>query len=38
MADDSIGVDGPLVEGLFKEKGALAALLGAVCGRRWSRR
>ena len=24
-------MDGPLVEGLFKEKGALAALLGAVC-------
>jgi transposase-like protein len=31
MARDSIGVDGSLVEGLFREKGALAALLGALC-------
>jgi transposase-like protein len=31
MAKDSIGLDGSLVEGLFKEKGALPALLAAVC-------
>jgi transposase-like protein len=31
MANDSIGLDGSLVEGLFREKGALAALLQAVC-------
>jgi transposase-like protein len=31
MADDSIGLDGSLVEGLFKDKGALVALLSAVC-------
>ena len=31
MASESIGLDGSLVEGLFKEKGALPALLGAVC-------
>ena len=31
MAGDSIGVDGSLVEGLFRDKGALAALLEAVC-------
>jgi putative transposase len=31
MAGDSIGVDGSLVEGLFQDKGALAALLEAIC-------
>jgi transposase-like protein len=31
MAGDSIGVDGSLVEGLFKEKAVLPALLAAVC-------
>jgi putative transposase len=31
MGNDSIGLDGSLVEGLFREKGALAALLQAVC-------
>src|SRR5215207_6071725 len=31
MAIDSIGFDGGLVEGLFKEKDALPALLSAIC-------
>jgi len=31
MAIDSIGFDGSLVEGLFKEKDALPALLSAIC-------
>ena len=31
MAEESIGLDVSLVEGLFKEKGALPALLAAVC-------
>ncbi len=31
MANDSIGLDGSLVEGLFRDKGALPALLSAVC-------
>lgn len=31
MASDSIGLDGSLVEGLFKDKEALPALLAAIC-------
>lgn len=31
MAGDSIGVDGSLVEGLFKDKAALPALLAVIC-------
>ena len=31
MAIESIGLDGSLVEGLFKDKEALPALLSAIC-------